>query len=41
MYVKVCIGGLLPQRDIIKDKLGEGGGQIEGHVGTEGLGAVC
>lgn len=37
MYVKVRTVGLLFQRDITKDKLGE----IEGHMGTRGLGAAC
>lgn len=41
MYVKVCTRGLLPQRDITKNKLGERGGEIEGCLGTEGLAAAC
>lgn len=32
--MKVCVGGLLIQRDITKDKLGERDGEIEGHLGT-------
>lgn len=31
MYVKVCIGGLLLQRDITKDDLGGRDGEVEGH----------
>lgn len=39
--MKVRTVGLLFQRDITKDELGERGGEIEGHMGTKGLGAAC
>lgn len=35
------VAELLFQRRIAKDKLGERGGEIGGHIGTKGLGAAC